>query len=154
MDYNSSLNNFVMYLQVGAGNGVTGIGWDVVLQTLHPSSLISDIRVQITDSTGLGGFGLVPGLADQSPGGPSSYDSDGQILKLADYSIPHVIAMGDGLIRLEFFDNYDDAVGVADGQWVSGSLFLQTYVPIPNTSAVSLLAIAGIAGLGRRRPRF
>lgn len=150
-DYIDSPNNAVMWIQVGAGNGVNGIGWDVVLQTLHPSSLLSDILVAVTDSTGLGGFSLRPGFTDQTPGGPSSYDSDGQILKLANYSIPDIIAMGDGLIRLEFFDFYDDAIGVADAEWLSGSLFLQTYAPIPNASAASLLVLAGIARLGRRR---
>ncbi|MBL8745532.1 MAG: hypothetical protein JNK58_04155 [Phycisphaerae bacterium] len=151
VDSFESPNNVVMFMHIGAGNSINGIGWDVVLQTVHPFSLLSDIRVTITDSTGFNGFYVIPGGADENPGGPTHYDSGGQILKLANYSIPDVIAMGDGLIRIEFLDFIDDEFGAVDGIWLSGSIFLQTYAPVPNVGPTSLLAIAGIAGLRRNR---
>lgn len=139
--------NQVFFVNIGAGNAVNGLGWDVVL-TAFGLSWRSEIRVLVTDSTGLGGFNLAPGT-DASPGGPTAYSSGGQILKLANYSIPDVVALGDGLIRLEFFESYDDVAGAFDGIWNSGSLFLQTTVPTP--ASAGLLGLAGVGLLGRKR---
>lgn len=138
--------NQVFFVNVGPGVAVNGIGWDVVLTAIAPSWR-SEIRVLVTDSTGLGGFNLAPGT-DASPGGPTPYSSGGQILKLANYAIPDVVALGDGLIRLEFFESYDDVAGAFEGSWDSGALFLQV-VPTPATAG--LLGLAGVGLLGRKR---
>lgn len=138
--------NQVFFVNIGAGNAVNGLGWDVVL-TAFGASWRSEIGVLVTDSTGLGGFNLRPGT-DASPGGPTPYSSNGQILKLANYAIPNVTALADGLIRLEFFESYDDVPGGFEGVWNSGSLFLQV-IPTPGTAG--LLGLAGVGLLGRKR---
>lgn len=138
--------NQVFFLNVGPGVAVNGLGWDVVL-TAFGASWRSEIRVLVTDSTGLGGFNLAPGT-DTSPGGPTAYSSNGQILKLANYSIPDVVALGDGLIRLEFFESYDDVAGGFEGLWNSGSLFFQV---VPTPASAGLLGLAGVGLLGRKR---
>ncbi|MBL8745963.1 MAG: PEP-CTERM sorting domain-containing protein [Phycisphaerae bacterium] len=142
--------NVVAFVNIGAGNAVNGMGWDVVL-TAFGASWRSEIRVLVTDSTGLGGFNLAPGSANQTPGGPTAYSSNGQILKLANYAIPDVVALGDGLIRLEFFESYDDVAGAFDGVWNSGLLFLQTVREVPAPASVGLLGLAGVGLLGRKR---
>lgn len=140
-------DNAVKFLNIGAGNTVNGIGWDVDLIAFAPSWR-SEIAVFITDSSGTGGFNLRPGADDDSPGGPTTYTSDGRILKLANYQIPDVVALADGLIRLEFYETYDDANGQTDGLWNSGDLFLQV---IPTPASAGLLGLAGIGMLGRKR---
>ncbi|MBL8746080.1 MAG: hypothetical protein JNK58_06965 [Phycisphaerae bacterium] len=147
-----SPNNVVMYLWVGPFNQVMGIGWDVVLQTIIPTSWRSEIIVQISDSAGGSIGGLSPGL-DGSPGGSTRYTSAGQIINLAQNGHPNIVALGDGLLRLEFFESYDDVAGQIDGLWVSGALQLQTIhqiPPIPAPAAAGLLLAAGFSGIRRK----
>lgn len=142
--------NTVIFLNVQPFATVNGLGWDVNLTAIAPSWR-SELAVLVTDSTGLGGFNLAPGV-DNSPGGPTNYNSAGGIVKLANYAIPDVVALADGLIRLEFFESYDDGAGIQDGVWNSGSLFFQgTGLIIPAPSAVGLLGLAGVGLLGRKR---
>ncbi|MBL8745442.1 MAG: hypothetical protein JNK58_03705 [Phycisphaerae bacterium] len=150
-----SPNNVVRYLWVGPFNEVNGVGLDVVLQTVTPTSWRSEIKIRVTNAGGVGSINLTPGGGDNSPGGPTHYSTNGQILKLANYGIPNTVALADGYIRLEFYDSYDDAPGEIDGLWVSGTVQFQTHFaipPVPATGTSGLLAIAGIAIL-RRRPR-
>ncbi|MBL8747170.1 MAG: hypothetical protein JNK58_12550 [Phycisphaerae bacterium] len=146
MDGLGSPNNVVMFLWVGPFNLVTGIGWDVVLETLVPTSRRRDITMWVRDTlnTPLSGFGIQPGASDPTPGGPTAYSSDG-IRKLANNGIPPVRALADGLIRLEFFDSPNNAPNEADGLWVSGTVSLQTISEIPTpvspgTGAILLLS--------------
>lgn len=145
-DAPGSPNNQVFFVNVGAGVAVNGMGWDVSL-TAFGLSWRNELRVLVTDSSALGGFNLAPGT-DGSPGGPTTYSSNGGILKLANYNIPDVVALGDGLIRLEFFESYDDGVNVQDGVWNSGFLFLQV---VPTPASAGLLGLAGVGLLGRKR---
>ncbi len=147
--------NEVYTWNIGAGNAVNGLGWDVVL-TAFGFSWRNEIRVLVTDSTGLGGFNLGPGT-DATPGGPTNYNSGGAILKLANYAIPNVVALGDGLIRFEFFESYDDVANAFEGLWNSGFLFVQTTGPVtnplvfPTPASAGLLGLVGITMLGRKR---
>jgi hypothetical protein len=140
-------DNIVRFINVGAGMVINGIGWDVSLSAIAPSWR-SELTVLVSDSTGTGGFNLTPGAADDTPGGPTTYTSDGRILKLANYQIPDVIALADGLIRLEFYESYDDVANQTDGFWNSGELFLQV---VPTPASAGLLGLAGIGLLGRKR---
>ncbi|MBL8745443.1 MAG: hypothetical protein JNK58_03710 [Phycisphaerae bacterium] len=155
MDLLGSPNNVVRYLWVGPFNQVTGVGWDVVLQTIAPGSWRGDIRVYITDSvaTPINLLGAAPGGAD-GPGGPTAYSSDG-IIKFAPYQLPNIQALGDGLIRLEFYESFEDAPGQLDGEWVSGSLRLQTFwpIPVPAGPGAALGLLSGVLLLRRRSER-
>ncbi|MBL8745950.1 MAG: hypothetical protein JNK58_06290 [Phycisphaerae bacterium] len=152
-DPRGSPYNFVQFIWVGPWNVVNGFGFDVILQSVAPASWRGDIAVSITDSAGVysTGFYLRPGMAD-GPGGPTRYSTDG-IIKLAQYGIPSVTAGFDGLIRLEFFDIFEDAPEGIDGQWVSGSLLFQTTRPIPPVPAGSAAGAAALflARFGLRR---
>jgi len=148
-DAPGSAFNTVIFLNIGVGNAVNGLGWDVNLTAFAPSWR-NELGVLVTDSSGVGGFFLTPGT-DGSAGGPTNYNSGGNITKLANVGIPNVNALGDGLIRLEFFEYYDDAAGAQDGVWNSGNLFFQTVNEIPTPGAVGLLGLAGVGLLGRKR---
>ncbi len=119
--------NVVRLINVGAGNSLVGIGWDVILRSVHPSSWLSEMSVCITDSSGIGGFMLRPGT-DNFPGGPTSYSSGGVQL-LGTLGIPNLVPLADGLIRLEFFETFDDALGQVDGEWACGQLAILTLAP-------------------------
>ncbi|MBL8746999.1 MAG: hypothetical protein JNK58_11675 [Phycisphaerae bacterium] len=153
MDRSRSPNNIVMYVWVGPFNVVNGGGFDVWLQTVVPTSSLSDLVVSVTNSAGLPGpaFGFSPGVLDTFPGGTFHYSRP-----VSDLSpdLPTVTALSDGLIRLEFFERFDEAPGAADGLWVSGTITLQTQFPIPtpvSPGVASLLALA--AGHVSRRQR-
>lgn len=149
-DGQGSPNNAVVFFNIGAGNAVNGIGWDVVL-TAFGASWRSEIAILVTDSANLPftGFTLRPGAANTSPGGPTAYSSQG-ILKLANYNIPPVVALADGLIRVEFFETYDDGVNQQDGVWNSGTIAFQLR-DVPAPGAAGLLGLAGVGLLGRKR---
>lgn len=155
VDGANSPNNVVIFLWIGPFNYVTGSGWDVVLQTLVPESRLRDVLLVVRDTNNgeFSGFGIQPGSADPVPGGPTAYSSGG-IRKLANYNIPNVQALADGLIRLEFVETRDNAPGQTDALWVSGTVSLQTAFAIPNPvspGAATLFALAGVATLTRTR---
>lgn len=157
MDGRGSPNNTVLFMWVGGGNYVNGIGWDVVLQTIAPNSRRRDMSLLLTDTLNLPftGWGIQPGAADPTPGGPTGYASDG-ILKVADYGIPPLRAAGDGYIRLEFHESPDHAPGQVDGLWVSGTVSFQTLYPIPpivSPAAGASFALVGLMLNARRRSR-
>jgi hypothetical protein len=151
MDTLGSPNNRVVYLWVGPFNFVTGMGWDVVLQTVAPESRRSDIKMLITNTAflPLPNFGISPGFADRTPGGPTAYSNN--IDKFADLSLPDVWAQSDGLIRLEFFDTPDHAAGLIDGLWVSGNIYFQTLNPIPDIPASGASCLLTFACIALRR---
>lgn len=136
-------------LGLPSGTSVTmnGIGWDVAVfadPNVGPfgGSWISEIRVAFRDSANLNGFNLTP-AAGNVPGPGSGASA---VIKLDTVPLPEII-LADGILRLEFFDSFDDAADVADGAWVSGVLNLQ-FVPAPGAAA-----LAGMGGLlvARRR---
>lgn len=152
MDGLGSPNNIVIFLWIGPLNSVTGIGYDVVLQTVDPSSRRRDISMLITNTAfqPVPNFGFAPGFADPTPGGPTAYSRP--LTKFASLGRPDVLAGLDGLIRLEFFDTPDHAPGAPDGLWVSGSFTFQTLNPIPAPFTAVPLALTGALIFRRNRP--
>ncbi len=146
-DGENAAGNETRMINLGAGKVINGIGWDVNL-TAFGASWRNELMVRVSNSSGAGGFYLRPGT-DSSPGGPTNYNSGGQVLKLANYNIPDVVLLGDGLLMLHFFESFNDYPGAIDGQWESGStLFFQS---IPTPAGAGLLGLAGVGLLGRKR---
>lgn len=154
MDRLRSPNNVVVFLWVGPYNVVNGGGFDVYLQTVAPGSRLSDISVAVTNSAfELPAFGFSPGALESVPGGPNHY-----MREVGDLppNLPSVQVLADGLVRLEFFDGFDEAPGAPDGLWVSGTVTLQTAFPIPqpvSPGVVGVFGIAGLAAMKRHRAR-
>lgn len=148
MDTLGSPNNRIVYLWVGEFNFVTGVGWDVALQTTAPGSRRSDISLLMTNTAmqPVPNFGIAPGIQDRTPGGPTQYSSNG-IRKFADSNLPNILALSDGLIRLEFWDTPDHLIGQPDGLWVSGSLHFQTMFPIPPIVAPGAINLLGVGAI-------
>ncbi len=105
-------------LPSGTAVTMTGIGWDVVIDTTTPGqgSYLSEATMYFDDNIAPDGSGLhlSPGAADASVG--IGYYNSGGILDLTDNGIPDII-LCDGMLRLEFYESYDDADDAIDGNY-------------------------------------
>ena len=140
--------NTVWFVNIGAAALLASLDWTLQLNAFAPSSL-GDMQVSFGSSSGLDLITLTPALGDGFSG-TGSYTSS---VDLTPYGIT---AGTDGLLRIEFSEAYKDfANGVAEGQWVSGSLGLgvtAAAVPEPASAALAALGL-GLLGLQTRRAR-
>lgn len=138
--------NIVQIVNTAIANGqVVSIGWDVTLFADDPSWL-SELTVGFSDSAQTGGVDLAPGFGDDFSG-TQAYSSGGLVDLIGlglDFSLG-----ADGLLRLEFFEGFDDFANDWDGIWISGTLSVEV-LEVPAPSAFALLGFAGVVA-GRRR---
>ncbi|RTL39507.1 MAG: PEP-CTERM sorting domain-containing protein [Burkholderiales bacterium] len=137
--------NTVWLVNVGANAVLNAMNWQVSLNAFSPSSL-SEMQVSFGNSAGTDLVTLAPGLADLVSG-------SGNYSGTLDLSAFGLAVGADGLLRIEFSEAYKDfAVGVAEGQWTSGTLsFDVSAVPEPATPALALLGLALVSAQVRRR---
>lgn len=144
--------NVVRTLQIGASARVIGIGWDVTLFADAPSWL-SEMVVAF-GSTSASAVNLTPGVGDDASG-TQAYSSGG-VVDLVGLGLDFTVD-ADGVLRMEFFESFDDFADDWDGIWESGSLTIRVegeqVVPEPSVYALMLLGLAGVAGASRRRAR-
>lgn len=141
-----ALINVVQNHPIGASSHVVGIGYDVHVTAPSPSWL-SEIKVEFAPSDQSSGVWLTPAYLDSFPGS-GAYTSGG-IIDLVGLALDFNVGL-DGILRLEYFEGYDDFPGAMDGMWDSGTLTIQ-YEAIPAPGAAVLFAGAGLLGLRRRR---
>lgn len=143
------VNNVVFSFDVGADKTVIGISYDVSLTAFDPSFL-SEISLAVTNSSASSGVFLTPGFGNDLSG-------TGTFAGLLDVAAAGLtFSVGtDGILRLEFFDAFDDPEVFPDGRWNFGTVTFSfaddNDVPEP---ASGLLIGAGLAGIGyatRRR---
>lgn len=132
---------------------MNGIGWNVTLQA-QGASWLSEMGIYFDDSVApdLSGLFLRPGASVTSPGGnlPTNFNSGG-IIKLAPNNIPNIL-LPNGVLRMEFYESYDDLSAAIDGDWLSGSLQIQTVEQaVPAPGVAGLFGLAGLAAARRRR---
>jgi uncharacterized protein (TIGR03382 family) len=144
---------FDLIAALGAAPGaifdMTSIGWDVTITTFG-TSVLSDASIYFDDNVApdMQGLFLRPGIGVNTPG-TQAFSSVG-LLDLSDNNIENIF-LPDGVLRLEFFEQFTDVLGGADAVW-SGTITIGTnYPPAPGTAA--LLLLAGAAGARRRRSR-
>lgn len=134
--------NTVWLVDVGANAVLNSLSWAVDLEAYAPS-LLSEMQVSVGGSSGLDLVSFAPGDGDFASGA-GSYSGSLDLSGLG-------LAVGaDGLLRLEFSDAYKDfATGVAEGQWLGGTLSFDvgaaSAVPEPASAALVLLGLAVMA---------
>lgn len=142
--------NTVILLDVGANSRVTSVSYDFTLTAFDPSWL-TEMTLGFENSKQTDGVFFTPGLGLWFPGTLS----DSGFADLVELGLDFEVGV-DGILRLEFFEDWDDVEG-ADGQWDFGSITFNVEpgpageVPEP---ATGLLVGAGLALLGytgRRR---
>lgn len=147
-------DNFVGTVDVGANARITGIGYDLNLTAFEPSYL-SEMAVAFERSDLLDGVFFRPALGNGFPG-TASFSGFANLVELGlDFQVGE-----DGLLRVEFFETYDDVWGFADGIWNFGSFTFEVEsaeepAPVPEPASALLLA-AGLATMryaGRRAAR-
>lgn len=138
--------NFVGIYNLGANAHITGIGWDVELQTVASGSWLSEMVVNF-GSTSAVNVNLTVGIGDNSSG--LSFYSSGGIVDLVGLGLDFNLD-GDGLMRSEFFESFNDAPGLIDGLWKGGFLRIE-YTVVPAPSAMALLGMGGLLAARRRR---
>lgn len=136
--------NTVWYVDIGANAVLTSVAWNVTLSAVAPSTL-ADMQVSFGRSDGVDLVNLTPDALGDS--GAGSYSGS---LDLTGWGLG---AGADGKLRIEFNEAFDDfAPGMAEGEWVSGSLtFGVSAVPEPSTALLAALGAGVIAGARRRR---
>lgn len=139
--------NTVWLVNIGANAVLNSLDWSVALNAFAPSSL-SEMQVSFGNSSGLDQITFSPDAFD----GFSSAGSYAGSLSLAGLG---VAAGTDGLLRIEFSEGFKDfAVGIAEGQWISGNLtFDVSAVPEPASAVLALLGLGAVGARLRRTQR-
>lgn len=143
--------NTTLYLDVGANSTVTSVSFDVILTAFSPS-LLSELGVVFGDAKFNSATTITELILLNEPGTRPYTD----FLELSGDTSFQVGA--DGLLRVEFFETFDDFLSV-DGEWAGTITFgVETVdveqpgeVPEPSTT---LLIGAGLAMLGYARRRI
>lgn len=143
--------NTVMTFNVGANARVTSLSYAVNLTAYDPSYL-SEIGVAYTNSAANDGVLTRPGFDNNSAGTSSFANFVDLVLLGFDLQVG-----ADGILRLEFYETFNDGQVSPDGRWNSGTLVFeidgyQAPGEVPEPASALLLA-GGIAAMGYARRR-
>jgi hypothetical protein len=151
-------SNVVVTLDMNAifpgysGFSMSGVGWDVTI-TSEGESWRSEAAVEFNNSTADSpdAIWLTPGSADSSPG-TGTYSSGG-IISFSSVPLNDIALNADNVLRMEFFETYDDVTGTRDGFWhAGGAMDLQfEATPVPEPASMAALTLGAAALLRRRR---
>ena len=144
--------NAVNSYNIGANSHVTGVSYNVNITAFSPSWL-SEATLAFTDSDSFNGVFLTPGIGlDDSGSGDFSDSAD-----LSDLGLDFNVG-ADGLLRLEYFESFDDGSISPDAVWNQGTVTF-TYdtigggVPEPAAWALLMVGFGAVGGAMRARRR-
>ncbi|MDF1809758.1 MAG: hypothetical protein P1U42_08690 [Phycisphaerales bacterium] len=143
-DIQGSAINDILPIFLGSGLQITGLSWDVNLTT-YGASWGSEANFLINDQVTFN-----PGIGDDFSVSNAHYSSGG-IINFADLGIPDIVIGGDGILRLEFYESFDDVQGQADAIWLPGSTITFYTQGWPTPGTASALAFTGLIVSRRKR---
>jgi hypothetical protein len=103
--------NAVVFLNIGAGNAMTGASVDASVTALAPGRP-SDSMILFSSTAPDDPNGILFQLADTEGSGAAEV-STGRIVRLSDSALPNVVAGSDGMLRIEWFDRDSQATDSA-----------------------------------------
>ena len=146
--------NWVNLLDLGALHAgyesfvITGLGWDVTL-TANDPSWASEMTFAFEETTQAVGVFLTPGVGVDEPG-TGTYSSGG-VLDLVGLGLDFALQT-DNIVRLEFFESFDDTSVPIDGVVDQGLLTIQYEAqPVPEPATLAALGVGAAALLRRRK---
>jgi len=110
-------DNTIIDLDIGAGNTLTGVGWDIGVATVG-ASWLSEATIQHSDSNGSAdpnAINLNVGAGNENSG-DQDFTSSG-ILDFSDNGLPDIVAGADGILRLQLFETFDDNTDAIDANY-------------------------------------
>lgn len=150
--------NTIVTLNLGSlfpgynGFAMSGVGWDVTI-TAEGASWLSEAAVEFNNSTADSpdAIWLRPG-AGNNAAGTMTFNSGG-IIAFSSIPLNNIALNNDNVLRMEFFESYDDVTGTRDGFWHrGGTLNLQFEAnPVPEPASIAALGLGAAALLRRRR---
>jgi len=151
-EYGSPFNT-VLNLDVGTNSTITSIEFAFSMYADEPSYL-SEMLIAFENSKQTAGVFFTPGLGDDFPG----YASYSGFADLTQLGLAFEVGV-DGILRMEFYEDYDDFFADWDGFYDSGYITIGYDTvdvvdpsPVPEPASALLLA-SGIAALGVARRR-
>jgi hypothetical protein len=146
--------NQVYEINVGANATITSVSYTVNLTTIG-FSYLSEFALAFTNGAFTDGVLLNPGIGDDGPGTGTYSELIDLVAEGLSFSVD-----ADGILRLEFYEDFDDDAG-ADGIWNFGTITFNTDADVPTVPgtdvpepATGMLMGAGLALMGytaRRR---
>lgn len=147
--------NTVLTFNVGANSTITSIDFNVSLTAFDPSYL-SEIGLFLSSSDQNAGFNIFPLDMSTDPG-TESYAEFVDLVAIGN----SFDVSSDGILRLEFFEGWDDDTVNPDGRW-NGTITVNVEmddveepgeVPEPSTTLLMGAGLAMLGYAGRRRRR-
>jgi len=110
-------DNVTVDVNISSELKVVGVAWDVGIASVGDSWL-ADASVFVSNSSGSADPNaviLTPGFQVEAPGDREF--SSGGVVIFADEDLPDVEPNGDGIVRLQFFESFDDVPDAIDSRW-------------------------------------
>ncbi len=142
-DFFGSSNNEILTEILGPAAEVTGVGWNLTIQTVAATSWLHEAVAAFYSNHEDGfGFDVAPGVGDFFSG-KAAYSSGG-ILYLADFDIPDLPLGADGGLLIQLWESFDDVPDAVDARYPSGSydLAFTSGAPVPALPPVGLAILA------------
>ncbi len=132
-------DNQILEVFIGASWEITEISWDLNLTTLtDPNasfpSWASEANIDFNGQLNLQVSGTAAGVVNENNAGTSGPIS--------------LILGADGLLRMEFWESFDDSPGMADAFLGEGSTIT---IPIPTPGPLAAVGIGGLFAARRKR---